>query len=87
MSMRRMRRGLSGGGIPRLDRAWLPTLRGAYTANFQTNIISGVTSNWSGEYYVIGLGTYADELLIKMAAFLPTRMVRGPERQQQQRKP
>jgi T5SS/PEP-CTERM-associated repeat protein len=34
-----------------------------YSANFQTNIISGVTSNWSGSYYV-GYTTFADTLLI-----------------------
>jgi len=33
-----------------------------YTANFQTNIISGVTSNWSGDYSV---GFAADVLLIR----------------------
>src|SRR5664280_2630356 len=35
-----------------------------YTADFQTNIISGVTSNWSGEYYV-GNTNFADALLIQ----------------------
>jgi len=35
-----------------------------YTANFQTNIISGVISNWSGEYDV-GSNTFADVLLIQ----------------------
>ena len=35
-----------------------------YTADFQTNIISGVTSNWTGEYYV-GNTNFADVLLIQ----------------------
>jgi T5SS/PEP-CTERM-associated repeat protein len=29
-----------------------PVARSQYTANSQTNIISGVTSNWTGNYYV-----------------------------------
>jgi T5SS/PEP-CTERM-associated repeat protein len=35
-----------------------------YTANFQTNIISGVTSNWIGDYYV-GYTNFADVLTIE----------------------
>jgi T5SS/PEP-CTERM-associated repeat protein len=35
-----------------------------YTGNFQTNIISGVISNWTGDY-VIGSNTFADALLIQ----------------------
>jgi T5SS/PEP-CTERM-associated repeat protein len=35
-----------------------------YTANFQTNIISGVISNYSGDYYV-GYTNYADVLLVE----------------------
>ncbi|HTS18805.1 MAG TPA: hypothetical protein VMP11_14620, partial [Verrucomicrobiae bacterium] len=40
-----------------------------YTANFQTNIISSVTSNWSGNYYV-GNGNFADVLLIENGGVL-----------------
>ena len=35
-----------------------------YAGNFQTNIISGVVSNWTGDY-VIGSNTFADALLIQ----------------------
>ena len=35
-----------------------------YTADFQTNIISGVTSNWTGDYR-IGCNTFANVLLIQ----------------------
>src|SRR5437867_226761 len=35
-----------------------------YTANFQTNMISGVTSNWSGNY-LVGSNTFADVLLVQ----------------------
>lgn len=35
-----------------------------YSANFQTNIISGVTSNWPGDYYV-GNTSFADVLQIQ----------------------
>ena len=41
-----------------------PAARSQYTANFQTNIISSVTSNWSGSYYV-GNAFSADVLLIQ----------------------
>src|SRR5260221_12699251 len=36
---------------------------GQYTGNFQTNIVSGVVSNWTGKY-LIGSNTFADALLI-----------------------
>jgi T5SS/PEP-CTERM-associated repeat protein len=42
---------------------------GQYTANFQTNIISGVTSNWSGDYYV-GNTNFADVLIVQSAGIL-----------------
>lgn len=45
-----------------------PTLA-QYTANFQTNLISGVTSNWSGPYSV-GSNTFADALLIQSGGVL-----------------
>jgi T5SS/PEP-CTERM-associated repeat protein len=41
-----------------------------YTASFQTNIISGVTNNWSGSYSVGGLGFSADVLLIQNGGVL-----------------
>ncbi len=34
-----------------------------YTADYQTNIISGVTSNWTG-FYVVGSNTFANVLVI-----------------------
>ena len=37
-----------------------------YTANFQTNMISGVTSNWAGSY-IVGNTNFADALLIQSA--------------------
>src|ERR1035437_5511413 len=40
-----------------------------YTANFQTNIISGVTSNWTGDY-LVGSNTFADALLIQNSGVL-----------------
>jgi T5SS/PEP-CTERM-associated repeat protein len=40
-----------------------------YTANFQTNIISGVTSNWS-VVYIIGNNNFADALLIENGGVL-----------------
>ena len=35
-----------------------------YTADYQTNIIYGVTNNWSGDY-LVGSNTFADALLIQ----------------------
>jgi T5SS/PEP-CTERM-associated repeat protein len=43
-----------------------------YTANFQTNIISGVTSNWMGDY-LVGSSTFADVLLIQSSGVLSNR--------------
>ena len=40
-----------------------------YTADYQTNIISGVTSNWAGDYFV-GSNTFADVLLIQNSGVL-----------------
>jgi autotransporter family porin len=40
-----------------------------YTTDFQTNIISGVTSNWSGDY-VVGSNTVANALLIANSGVL-----------------
>jgi len=40
-----------------------------YSANFQTNIISSVTNNWSGDY-IVGSNAFADALLIQAAGVL-----------------
>ena len=40
-----------------------------YTFDYQTNIISGVTSNWAGNY-VVGSNTFANALLIRNAGVL-----------------
>lgn len=40
-----------------------------YTASFQTNLISGVTSNWT-DNYVVGSNTFADALLIQNGGIL-----------------
>ena len=40
-----------------------------YTANFQTNIIDGVVSNWA-DYYFIGSNTFADALVVQNGGFL-----------------
>jgi hypothetical protein len=40
------------------------SVQAQYTTNFQTNIISGVTSNWIGNY-LVGSNTFADVLLIQ----------------------
>jgi fibronectin-binding autotransporter adhesin len=42
---------------------------GQYTSNFQTNTVSGVTSNWSGDY-VVGSNTFANALLIRNGGML-----------------
>jgi T5SS/PEP-CTERM-associated repeat protein len=47
-------------------------LRAQYTADYQTNIISGVTSNWMGSY-LVGSNTFADVLLIQNAGVLSNR--------------
>jgi len=46
-----------------------PSATAQYAGNFQTNIISGVTSNWSGDY-LIGNSNYADILLIQNGGVL-----------------
>jgi T5SS/PEP-CTERM-associated repeat protein len=35
-----------------------------FTANYQTNVIDGVVSNWAGDY-LVGSNTFADVLLIQ----------------------
>ena len=42
---------------------------GQYTSNYQTNTISGATSNWAGDY-VVGSNTFANALLIRNAGVL-----------------
>ncbi|HXI84802.1 MAG TPA: hypothetical protein VNL17_12020 [Verrucomicrobiae bacterium] len=43
----------------------IPTVaRAQFSANFQTNTISGVTSNWVGTFYIIGSNTFLDTLQI-----------------------
>ncbi|HUI06573.1 MAG TPA: hypothetical protein VL486_06170 [Verrucomicrobiae bacterium] len=44
-----------------------------YTANYQTNVISGVTSNWTGDY-IVGSNTLADALLIRNGGMLSNRI-------------
>src|ERR1017187_1002222 len=51
-------------GTIALSTAVTPSVWAQYTANFQTNIISGVTSNWASSYY-IGNANSADVLLIQ----------------------
>ncbi|HVM60796.1 MAG TPA: hypothetical protein VMV72_08015 [Verrucomicrobiae bacterium] len=46
-----------------------PFAHAQYTDNFQTNIVSGVTSNWSGNYFV-GNTNFADALLIESGGVL-----------------
>ena len=46
-----------------------PSSEAQYTANHQTNIISGVTNNWSGDYYV-GSNYVFDALLIQNGGVL-----------------
>ncbi len=40
-----------------------------YTTDFQTNIISGVTSNWTGDY-AVGSATFSDTLIIQNGGVL-----------------
>ena len=60
---------IAGIGFVALTVAIAPVTHAQYTANFQTNIISGVTSNWSGDYYV-GSNTFRNVLLIENGGFL-----------------
>jgi T5SS/PEP-CTERM-associated repeat protein len=46
-----------------------PTAYAQFTANFQTNIISGVVSNWTGSY-VVGSNNVFDALLIQNSGVL-----------------
>ena len=49
--------------------ALAPAARAQYTDNFQTNLISAVTSNWN-DYYIVGSNTFADVLLINSGGVL-----------------
>ncbi len=56
-------------GVISLSLAAAPVARAQYTQNYQTNIISGVTSNWVGDY-LVGSNTFADVLLIRNSGVL-----------------
>jgi T5SS/PEP-CTERM-associated repeat protein len=43
--------------------ALMPVAQAQYSANYQTNLISGVTSNWPGSY-IVGSNTFLDALQI-----------------------
>src|ERR1035441_9264789 len=62
--MHRMRRGCSIAGFL----VWIVLCsqycKAQYSADFQTNLISGVISNWSGNY-VVGSNSFADALSIQ----------------------
>ena len=51
-------------GVLALVVAVAPAAHAQYTASYQTNIISGVTNNWSGNY-IVGNTNFADVLLIQ----------------------
>ena len=53
---RRIVRGAIGVLVGVLTLSITPAARAQYTGDFQTNIISGVVSNWAGEYYVHSAG-------------------------------
>ena len=44
--------------------------RAQFTANSQTVIISGVTSNWVGTFYIVGSNTFLDTLQIQSSGVL-----------------
>jgi T5SS/PEP-CTERM-associated repeat protein len=64
-----MRRGCLITGVFFLITLGAQTSEAQFTSDFQTNIISGVTSNWSGDY-VVGSNTFADALLIQNSAVM-----------------
>jgi fibronectin-binding autotransporter adhesin len=47
-----------------------PPAHAQYTTDYQTNIISGVTSNWSGDYNVGNNSNFSDVLLIQNSGVL-----------------
>lgn len=67
--MHRVRRGYLIAGILTAILFSSQPIRAQYAANFQTNIISGVVSNWVGNYFV-GSNTFADALLVSGAGGL-----------------
>jgi T5SS/PEP-CTERM-associated repeat protein len=63
-------KGLTLAALIALTVALSPVARAQYTGVFQTNIISGVTSNWSDYYYYVGNTNFADVLLIQNGGVL-----------------
>ena len=51
-------------GVLALSLPAAPLVRAQYTADYQTNVISGVISNWTGDY-LIGSNTCCDALIIQ----------------------
>jgi T5SS/PEP-CTERM-associated repeat protein len=47
-----------------------PSAHAQFTSNFQTNTISGVTSNWLGTFYIVGSNTFLDTLQISSGGVL-----------------
>jgi T5SS/PEP-CTERM-associated repeat protein len=60
---------LTSAGLIALTVAIAPTTRAQFTADYQTNIISGVTNNWMGDY-LVGNTNFADVLLIQNSGVL-----------------
>jgi len=67
--MHRMQRGCLVAGFLVWIAAGSRPSAAQYTANFQDAIISGVTSNWSGDY-IVGSNTYADILFVQNGGML-----------------
>ena len=67
--MQRTRRGCLIAGLLISITLGIQSSEAQYSANFQTNIISGVTSNWSFTY-TVGSVTFADALLIENGGVL-----------------
>jgi T5SS/PEP-CTERM-associated repeat protein len=60
-----------GLGVCAISLLWVTIAQAQYTANFQTNIISGVTSNWTNPAgYVIGSNFVFDALIIQNGGVL-----------------
>jgi T5SS/PEP-CTERM-associated repeat protein len=57
-------------GLLTLTVALATVAHAQYTADFQTNIISGVISNWSDYFYYVGNTNFADVLLIENGGVL-----------------
>src|ERR1041385_2280542 len=67
--MHRMRRGCLSAGLIALSGFGSRPSQAQYTTDFQTNIISSVTSNWSGSY-IVGNTNFGDALLIQNGGIL-----------------